>query len=103
MRLAVWRRLIVLMGLAALLSAGLAGSGDAAGTSATVPLTVKEFAFVPKAVTVGAAPTSFAITNGGMIEHDFAIDALKVKTPLIKPGQKMTVLVALKPAGTRGP
>ena len=68
-----------------------------AAAAATVPVTLKEFAFVPRAVTVGPAAARFVIANAGTMEHDFMIDALRVKSPLVRPGQSVTVLVTLKP------
>ncbi|HYM69927.1 MAG TPA: cupredoxin domain-containing protein [bacterium] len=79
------------------MSIGVAQSGYAAGAPATVQIGAKEFAFTPKTVTVGSGVARFVITNGGTVEHDFVIDALKTKSPLIKPGQTVTVLVTLKP------
>lgn len=95
MRRAVWRVTLVSAVLVIFVVAGVAQGGSAAAPT-TVKLTLKEFSYTPKTVTVPAGPTRFVITNGGTIEHDFIIDALKIKSGLIKPGQTVTIAVTLK-------
>lgn len=57
-----------------------------------------EYAFTPPTMKASAGKTTIRFTNKGVVEHDFVIDALKVKI-LAKPGKTAEATVTLK-AGT---
>lgn len=92
----VWRATFVSAVVAALMCAGLALS-QAAAPAATVKITLKEFSFTPETLTLAPGPVRFVLTNRGGIEHDFMIEALKVDSGMIKPGQTVTIPVAGRP------
>ena len=80
---------------------GDGGEPAAAPAGGPVELTVTavDIAFEEKELS-GPADTEFTITitNNGAAQHDFAIDALGVKTKLLNPGESETVTVNA-PAG----
>jgi nitrite reductase (NO-forming) len=77
----------------------LAATAAGAAAPYKVHITLKEFAFVPKTITVPAGPVQLSATNAGTVEHTLVIPALKVKSPPIKPGQTWTVTLTI-PKGT---
>lgn len=92
----------------ALAIASLAACGGAAATagpatpapSGIVPITAREYAFTPAAVTVAAGTVTFEVRNGGNEEHEFEI--LQGETPVeeiegIAAGQTKGLTVALAP------
>lgn len=81
--------------VAGLVMGGLGPSPAASAVQAKVA--AKEFAFLPKALTVPAGTVQFVVTNTGTIEHTFVVDALKVKSPPIKPGQTVTLTATARP------
>ena len=84
--------------MAAVVLGMLAGVTAVSAAEVTViKITMKEFSFTPKSVTVAGGQVRFVLTNGGTIEHDFMIDALGVNSGIIKPGATVTVPAAGKP------
>src|SRR5579875_2892790 len=77
----------------------LAATAAGAAAPYKVHITLKEFAFVPKTITVPAGPVQLSATNAGTVEHTLVIPALKVKSPPIEPGQTWTVTLTI-PKGT---
>lgn len=69
----------------------------AAGGAAQERIVAKEFSFTPKALVASSGQVRFQVTNSGAIEHSFVIDALKIKSGLIKPGQTVTFTATAKP------
>ena len=66
-------------------SAGSPGGGAAAGTEIKVSLS--DFAYTPKTVEVPADKKfTLVVTNTGSVEHDFAVDALKIKIVVLPRG-----------------
>ncbi len=92
----VWWASATAVILAAGLIAGSHPTRQAVGGALVTKVTVKEYAFVPKTITTEAGAKQVTITNAGALDHTFVIDALKVKSPVIKPGQSVTITVNLK-------
>ncbi len=84
---------VVMVGvLAFAVAVGVRPVRPAAGEgSAQARFAAKEFGYTPKALTVKDGRIQFVVTNSGTIEHSFVIDALRVKSGLIKPGQAVTL------------
>jgi nitrosocyanin len=80
----------------------LAGVGLYAGAAAQkVSVVAKEFTYTPNRLTVKAGqPVQLVLENKGVIEHDFVIDAFKVKMGTIQPGKTGTVTFTPKAKGT---
>ncbi len=65
-----------------------------AGLSTELDVTAGDIYFDPKELTAPAnTDVQVTITNVGAAAHDFVIDALNVKTPLINPGGTETVTI----------
>jgi uncharacterized cupredoxin-like copper-binding protein len=94
-RKAWWAFTIVALSIG--VAVGLHPTQPALGGGSQTKITAKEFTFSPKTITAPAGTVQFVVTNAGAVEHTFVIDALKVKSPTIKPGQAATVSVNLKP------
>jgi len=70
-----------------------------AGLATSLDLTAGDIYFDPKQLTAAAnTDVQVTITNVGAAAHDFVIDALNIKTPLINPGSSETVTINA-PAG----
>ncbi len=92
----VWWVIAIVGALAAGLIAGTYHTQQAVGGGPGTKVTAKEYTFTPKTITTEAGAKQVTITNAGALEHTFVIDALKVKSPVIKPGQSVTIAVNLK-------
>ncbi len=80
-------------------SSGGSSGGGAAGTEVKVALS--DFAFTPKTIEVPADKTfSLVLTNTGSVEHDFSVDALKIKVLVPPNGKPKTQEVGPLKAGT---
>ncbi len=80
-------------------SAGSPGGGAAAGTEIKVSLS--DFAYTPKTVEVPADKKfTLVVTNTGSVEHDFAVDALKIKIVVLPNGKPKTEELGPLKAGT---
>lgn len=94
------RKILWLIAIAGVLTTGLVAgiypTQQAVGGAPAVKITEKEFTITPKTITAAASVRQLTITNAGAMEHTFVIDALKVKSPSIKPGQSVTITVNLK-------
>ncbi len=88
---------LTIMSLAVGVAVGLHPAQPALGGGPQTKITVKEFVFSPKTITVPSGTDQFVVVNTGAVEHTFVIDALKVKSPPIKPGQSVTLTINLKP------
>jgi uncharacterized cupredoxin-like copper-binding protein len=80
-----------------------AGAGGGPTTSAAkapagavLEVTGKEFSFAPEPVKAPAGKTTIRFTNSGIMEHDWTIDALKVKITAAA-GKTGEAVVDLKP------
>jgi plastocyanin len=95
--------------VAVLLVAGCGGASSSAHragpvTSAPTPsaagvvlkLTGNEYSFAPSALKASAGLTTIRFTNGGAVDHDFSIDALKIHL-VEKPGRTGEATLTLKP------
>ncbi len=94
-RKAWWALTIVILAVG--VAVGLHPAQPALGGGPQTKITLKEFVFSPKNVAVSAGTDQFVVANTGAVEHTFVIDALKVKSPAIKPGQSVTLTVNLNP------
>ncbi len=92
----IWWIMAIVGVLAAGLAVGIHPTQLALGGAPAVKITAKEYTFTPKTITAETSARQFTITNAGTLEHTFVIDVLKVKSPLIKPGQSVTITVNLK-------
>ena len=91
--------------LATLMLAGLALLGAACGGQGNAAtITLNEFTFKPKGVTLKAGqPATLTLVNGGQIEHNLKLDPAMSDTPfpeVLKPGERATVTFTPKASGT---
>jgi uncharacterized cupredoxin-like copper-binding protein len=92
------RARILLAALAvAALGLALVPLAGARTQSTTVFVKAKEFSFTLSRKTVVKGTVTFSVTNAGKLAHDFKIAG--VKTPLIKPGKKASLVVKFAKAG----
>ncbi len=78
----------------------LAAGTDTSTTEKTFDITGGNFYFVPNKITVNKGDkVTFVTTNAGGM-HDLVIDALNVKTAVIKTGETATVSFTADKAGT---
>ncbi|NCV75072.1 hypothetical protein EBW23_03910 [bacterium] len=73
-------------------SASSGSSSSAASTTVHVRLT--EFAITMTPATIPPGEVDFDITNGGTLEHNFAIKALNQRTPFLKAGETAHLIVS---------
>lgn len=73
-----------------------AASQAAAASGAVLEVTGKEFSFAPEPLKAAAGKTTIRFTNSGIMEHDWTIDALKVKI-VAAAGKSAEAAVTLKP------
>jgi uncharacterized cupredoxin-like copper-binding protein len=73
-----------------------AAPAPAAAAGNVLTVTGAEFSFTPKALKASAGKTTIRLVNKGVVEHDFTIDALKIKISA-KPGTTSEATVTLKP------
>jgi uncharacterized cupredoxin-like copper-binding protein len=72
-------------------AAGDAGAGDA---SAVKNVVAGDIYFDPKEITIPANTDSvITVTNIGAAVHDFYIDALGIKSPMLNPGQSENITI----------
>ncbi len=90
-------RVLTIVSLAIAVAVGLHPAQPALGGGPQTKVTVKEFVYTPKTIIVPAGADRFVVTNIGAVEHTFVIDALKVKSASIKPGQSVSLTINLKP------
>lgn len=100
---------LVLPAVAGLSAALTACSGGAGATPVgsppslapgTVAVTASEMKFEPSTLTVKAGEVTFAVTNGGTIEHEFEIfkgDAVVDEVEALVPGVTLPLVVTLEP------
>lgn len=67
------------------------------GGSTQERIVASEFSFTPKTIVAPSGQIQFLVTNRGSIEHSLVIDALKIKSGLIKPGKTVTITATAKP------
>jgi plastocyanin len=87
----------------ALVAAGLARAATSRAHAATVQrVTVKmsEYRFRLSTTTVHRGTVVFTIINKGQIPHDFSIQKLSKVSDLVQSGDKTTMRVTFKKAGT---
>ena len=70
-----------------------AESSSSASGSSVVEVTLTEFTVVFNPSVVPAGDVTFTITNGGVVEHNFAIPSLNVRTAMLKAGESATLEV----------
>ena len=68
------------------------GSSSASGSS-VVEVTLTEFAVTFNPSVVLAGEVTFMVTNGGAVDHNFAIPSLNVRTAMLKAGESATLEV----------
>ena len=68
------------------------GSSSASGSS-VVEVTLTEFAVTFNPSVVLAGDVTFMVTNGGAVDHNFAIPSLNVRTAMLKAGESATLEV----------
>ena len=82
-------------------SSGGSPSGGAATTATEVKVGLSDFAFAPKSIEVPADKKfTLVLTNTGSVEHDFNVDALKIKVVVPPNGKPKTQEVGPLKAGT---
>lgn len=63
-----------------------------------VTLNATEFAFDPSQVEVDAGqPIKITLINGGVVEHDFAVEGMTMNFPVAQPGQTVDHTVTFTP------
>jgi uncharacterized cupredoxin-like copper-binding protein len=76
-------------------AAPAAGKAPAAA-GAVLEVAGSEFSFAPAALKASAGKTTIRLTNRGVVEHDFTIDALKIHITAA-PGKTAEAVVTLTP------
>lgn len=62
------------------------------GTGSGITVSLRDFRFEPATITVQrGAQVTISLKNDGAVAHDFAIEALGVKSDLLRPSQTGTV------------
>jgi plastocyanin len=84
----------------ALAAAGVALAPAHASTVQRVTVKMTEYHFKLSTGTVHRGTVVFTILNKGQIQHDFSIQKLQKVSALVQPGQKTTMRVTFKKAGT---
>jgi uncharacterized cupredoxin-like copper-binding protein len=70
----------------------------AAASATNIQMEAGDLFFKPDAVTIPAnTDVTITIKNVGALPHDFYIDALNIKSPLIDPGKTIEVKINAKP------
>lgn len=80
-------------------SPAASASGGASPAAGTVKVTATEMQFDPSSVTVPAGETTFQVTNGGTIEHEFEIfkgDTVVDEVEGLVPGVMLPLTVNLE-------
>jgi uncharacterized cupredoxin-like copper-binding protein len=90
---------IAAIAIASVERGGDVGPASSAERSAVVVVTVKEFSFVPKAISATAGPVTFRVKNTGAITHNISVEGVG-KSPDVAPGQSVTWDAGVLVAGT---
>jgi uncharacterized cupredoxin-like copper-binding protein len=77
-------------------AAPTASKAPAAAAGVVLEVAGSEFSFTPSALKASAGTTTIRLVNKGVVEHDFTIDALKIKISAA-PGKTAEAVVTLKP------
>ena len=77
-------------------AAGPATSVTPSAAGVVLKITGNEYSFAPSALKASAGLTTIRFTNGGAVDHDFSIDALKIHL-VEKPGKTGEATLTLKP------
>jgi len=83
----------LVLGVVAVVAMNGGSTAESASGSSVVQVTLTEFkvSFNPSVVTSG--DVTFAITNSGSVEHNFAIPSLNVRTAMLKAGESVDLEV----------
>lgn len=73
---------------------------DGAGEAMVVNMAASNFSFTPNVISAKLGQTVRVELAGAGMQHDFAIDELGVKSPLVQPGQSTTVEFVADTVGT---
>lgn len=97
-----WLSLLGIAALAVLLVACSGGSptgSEGDGSGSTVNVILKDFSVSLDTSQTAAGIVTFEVKNDGSVQHDFAIrgNGVEQNTPVIKPGEKATLMVDLEP------
>jgi len=77
---------------------GAPAESDESGASEEIAVSMVELAFEPAELTIpSGADVTVAITNDGVLPHDFVIDELEIHTDLLDGGGSTTVTINAEP------
>ena len=83
----------LVLGVVAVVAMNGGSTAESASGSSVVQVTLTEFKVVFNPSVVPAGDVTFAVTNNGSVEHNFAIPSLNVRTAMLKAGESVDLEV----------
>jgi FtsP/CotA-like multicopper oxidase with cupredoxin domain len=83
----------LVLGVVAVVAMNGGSTAESASGSSVVQVTLTEFTVTFNPSVVLAGDVTFMITNGGAVDHNFAIPSLNVRTAMLKAGESATLEV----------
>ena len=77
----------LVLGVVAVVAMNGGSTAESASGSSVVQVTLTEFKVVFNPSVVPAGDVTFAVTNSGSVDHNFAIPSLKARTAMLKAGE----------------
>ena len=76
----------LVLGVVAVVAMNGGSSSESASGSSVVQVTLSEFKVVFNPSVITAGDVTFVVTNGGAVDHNFAIPSLNIRTAMLKAG-----------------
>ena len=83
----------LVLGVVAVVAMNGGSTAESASGSSVVQVTLTEFKVIFNPSVVPAGDVTFAITNSGSVDHNFAIPSLNVRTAMLKAGESVDLEV----------
>ena len=83
----------LVLGVVAVVAMNGGSTAESASGSSVVQVTLTEFKVVFNPSVVPAGDVTFAVTNNGSVDHNFAIPSLNVRTAMLKAGESVDLEV----------
>ena len=77
----------LVLGVVAVVAMNGGSSTESASGSSVVQVTLSEFKVVFNPSVITAGDVTFVVTNGGAVDHNFAIPSLNARTAMLKAGE----------------
>ena len=77
----------LVLGVVAVVAMNGGSSTESASGSSVVQVTLSEFKVVFNPSVITAGDVTFVVTNGGSVDHNFAIPSLSIRTAMLKAGE----------------